>query len=462
MTMPYILASQAQAGSMLEYANQTVVHPLGLLALMACGIALIFLPRRHAILAFLVMACFIAPAQRLALFGLDFNFIRIIVIFGWIRVLMRTETSGFRWTGVDAVMIAFAVVNTVAFTVLFASPTALVNRLGASFDTIGMYFLFRMLIRSWEDLRQAVRWAVLLVAPVALAFLVEKSTARNLFAFLGGVPEITLIREGRLRCQGAFAHPILAGCFWASLLPLIGAMWFRSGADRVISVVGVVGTLIIVYTSSSSTPVLAVGLGGLGMLMYVAREYMRYVRWGVALTLFGLHMVMVAPVWHLISRVSAVGGSTGWHRFHLIDNFINHWDEWILIGTRSTAHWGWGLEDVTNQYVLEGVRGGALSLVLFLAAIVMAFSRAGRLWRRFRPGSDRLFAWALGVCLFVHCMNFIAVSYFGQITILWYLTLAAIVSLSLTTQTAPVTRFDAARPRFRADGQRPVELAPAS
>ena len=43
-------------------------------------------------------------------------------------------------------------------------------------------------------------------------------------AAMGGVPEITVVREGRLRCQGAFAHPILAGCFWAEQLPLIAAL----------------------------------------------------------------------------------------------------------------------------------------------------------------------------------------------------------------------------------------------
>ena len=36
----------------------------------------------------------------------------------------------------------------------------------------------------------------------------------------------------------------------------------------------------------------------------------------------------------------------------------------------------------------------------------------------------------LGVGLFVHCMNYIAVSYFGQIEMLWYLQLAIITSLA--------------------------------
>lgn len=48
-----------------------------------------------------------------------------------------------------------------------------------------------------------------------------------------------------------------------------------------------------------------------------------------------------------------------------------------------------------------------------------------------RPQAEKLIAWALGTVLFMHCMNFIAVSYFEQIVALWYMTLAAIASLTL-------------------------------
>ena len=39
-------------------------------------------------------------------------------------------------------------------------------------------------------------------------------------------------------------------------------------------------------------------------------------------------------------------------------------------------------------------------------------------------------AWALGVCLLVHACAFVAVSYFGQIVLVWFLTLGAIASLT--------------------------------
>jgi hypothetical protein len=64
-----------------------------------------------------------------------------------------------------------------------------------------------------------------------------------------------------------------------------------------------------------------------------------------------------------------------------------------------------------------------------------------------------MLAWALGVSLFVHAVSFIGVSYFGQITMLWYLSLAVPSSLAsnlratgvATVECAPLTAMRAVR-----------------
>ena len=45
-----------------------------------------------------------------------------------------------------------------------------------------------------------------------------------------------------------------------------------------------------------------------------------------------LHFVMNHGIWHLIARIDLVGGSTGYHRFHLIDKAIAHFGERWLVG----------------------------------------------------------------------------------------------------------------------------------
>lgn len=416
-----------------QYYNQTTLHPLGLLATVVLGLAVLLVRRERVTFALLAMACFVAPAQRIVVAGLDFSLMRLVVLFGLARVGLRREYAGLRLGPMDWCFVAWALVSATAYVLLHGTTAAIVLRLGGLYDAFGGYFLVRCVVRGWRDLDELGRGAALLSIPVAGAFLVERTTGHNLFAFLGGVPATTVVREGRLRCQGAFPHAILAGCFWAGLLPLIAARWWRPQASRALAATGIGCTLLIVVLSASSTPAAGVLACGAAAAAFLVRRRMRLLRWGALATLVGLHLVMKAPVWHLISRIDLAGGSTGWHRYHLIDASIRNFGEWWLLGTESTAHWGRLLNDVTNQYVLEGVRGGALALVLFVALISLAFGGVGRSWRAAGGRSYRTaLAWGLGVSLFAHAMMFLAISisYSHQNLLVWLLVLGAVASLA--------------------------------
>lgn len=414
------------------YYGQTTLHPLGLLLLLITAVTMLVVRRKLAITPMLVMACFVAPAQRMVVFGLDFNLIRIMILVGWIRVFVKNETTAFVWKTIDKVIIAWAISGLIAYVLLRGSSEAFIYKLGTSFDSIGMYFLFRCLVRNLDDVRHLVFSFLYLSIPVIVLLLIEKHTGRNIFSIFGGVPEFTDIRQGKFRAQGAFAHPILAGCFWVNQLPLFLGLWWH-GTKKWLIVAGIVATLLIIYACASSTPVAGLGAVFLGTCLFVFRHQMKTVRWGVFATLVGLHLVMKAPVWHLISRIDIVGGSTGWHRYNLINQAIHRFGEWWLWGTISTAHWGWGMYDTANTYVNEAVHGGFLTFILFVIILVLAFQGVGRLLSTLE--NDRLnyiFAWALGVSLFTHCIVFFAVSYFGQIIVVWYLLLATIGSLTPT------------------------------
>ncbi|MHC4416213.1 MAG: hypothetical protein ACYS0G_13105 [Planctomycetota bacterium] len=434
--------------------NQTTLHPIAVVALLMLGAATLVVPRRYALVPALILACFVAPAQRIVLTTLDFNFLRLIVLFGWARVLLRGETTAFRWRTLDTAVIAWVICATVTATLLNATTAAFINRLGILYDAIGIYFLCRFLVRDWEDVHAFARSAALISLPVTVAFLIEKATGRNMFAVFGGVPEITIVRAGRLRCQGPFAHSILAGTFWAVLMPLIGALWWRRGWNRILAVAGLAASTVIVIACGSATPIGAMLFGIAAAALFPLRRWLRWVRWSAVVGLIGLQLVMINPVWHLLARVPLVTGASGWYRFKLIDEFLRHFHEWWLVGTNSYAGWSpLGFEAITNQYVLQGVQGGLLTLAIFLAIIAVAFHGVGQIGRRAdrrryrlvqsakRAGGHALetiptsaahvaMAWALGVALFVHCVAFIGVSYFGQVILVWYLALGFIGSLT--------------------------------
>lgn len=423
-----------------DWQNNTTVHPAGLAMLLLCGIAMIILPRRWAILPAIVMACFVAPAQRIVVASLDFNFIRCMVIFGWIRLMARGEARDLKWIKLDTSIVVWGVLSTFFYTAQVGNFGALIYRLGTTYDAVGLYFLFRYLIRSWDDISNTVVAFAMISVPVLMFFIVERLTRHNLFSVFGGVPTITIIREGRMRCQGAFAHSILAGCFWAALIPMHAALLWQGVTRKFWAFVGVINCLGLIFLCSSSTPLVAAMAGGAAWLLFPIRYSMKHVRWAVFLTLLTLHLMMHKPVWHLLARIDLVGGSTGWHRYKLVDQAINHWTEWVVTGLYSTGHWG--IIDITNEYVLQGLRGGICTLAAFMATIVLAFSAVGKLIRVERANQARLMmAWGMGVGLFIHVSSFMSVSYFGQIQLLWYLHLAMIGSaLAVTLQKTELIR----------------------
>lgn len=422
-----------------EWDNTTTLHPLGLIATVILGALLVLAPRRYAIAPMVLMACFIPSAQRLVVMGADFSLLRILVLFAWSRLILRNEFEGFVWNRLDKMFVAWKTSGMLIYVLAYGTTSAFIYRCGWVFDGFGMYFFFRCMLREWRDFDFLIRTFIVISFPVALAFCVERITGRNVFSTFGGVPEITVVREGRLRCQGAYAHAILAGCFWATSMPWMvsqmvsGRKW--TGAA------GIAAALIVVLNCSSSTPILALFFMLLGILLYFARNYVRIIRWSFLLLLVVLHLTMNNPVWHLLARVNIVGGSTGWHRYKIMDTTINNFSKWWLLGETNPMSWGvWQMRDITNQYILEALLGGLLSLTCFIVMIGVAFGLVGKSLRKCgENASQRILVWSVGAALFTHVSIFFSVSYFGQIIMLWYLTLAMIGSLSgVTSESARV------------------------
>lgn len=412
--------------------NTTFINDIGLSFMFAMGLLMLVLPRRHALWPVVVMICFMTMGQRLLVFGLNFTLIRVLLLFGLARVLMWGEMQLGGRHPLDRRLGWWVLSSIVTYTLLWQTSEAFVNRLGLAYDAIGLYLLFRMLVRDADDIRTVLRMFAWLAIPLAACMLVEKQTGTNPFAALGGVPPQTLVREGVLRCQGPFAHPILAGAFGSALLPLCIGLWWQERGG-LLPLLGAASALTVVATAGSSGPLMAAAIGLVALGLWRLREHMRAIRWSLGLTLLALHLAMAAPVWFLLARIAVFDGSTGYHRAILIDHAIDHFGDWWLIGTKTTADWGYYMFDVTNQYVLIGVQGGLVSLLLFLAMIAAAFGavgRAARTWALERLDDSRL-AWACGASLLVHAVNYISVPYFDQNIVVWYLLLAMIATLGL-------------------------------
>jgi hypothetical protein len=417
--------------------NITYISPLGLGFTALMCLLLLILPRKYALVPVIVLTCYMTMGERVMVADLNFTMIRILMLFGWVRILIRREFESVKLNPIDKALIWFVISSVVTNVLLWQTYDALKGRMGMAYNVIGIYFLFRFLLRDIDDCVNAIKIVALFIIPLAGFMMVEKISGQNPFAMFGGVPPITASRDGALRCQGPFAHPILAGTFGATLFPLFMGLFRQDKGNRVLSILAMLSCGAIVLVSASSGPLFAFLSGLLALALWPLREHMRVIRWGIVLTLVGLEIVMKSHVWFLIARVDIVSGSSGYHRAMIIDRAFANLGEWWLIGTKSTA--GWADEsqhvwDVANQYIGYGIDGGLITLLLFILIIVRCFRAVGLTVHALGEEtlSQQFCVWALGAALFSHVVSFLSVSYFDQNVLNWYLLLASISTASLS------------------------------
>jgi len=420
---------------MIYYIAETHANPLGIAFALVMGILLMVLPRRFAIIPILMLVSYMTMGTNIVVGGLNFTMLRLLLMFGWARLIIRGELRGVKLNRIDWAIIAFVISSVVTYSLLWQTYDAFKNKLGLFYNVIGFFFLFRFLIRDLRDAIRVIRIAAILILPLAVIMLIEKSTGHDLFAFLGGVPEVSPVRDGVIRCQGPFGHPILAGSFGATLLPLfVGLGLQKEKGSKLLATLGAVGAGIVVFCSGSSGPVMSGLAGMIGMLFWFLRRDMRKVRWALVIGIVVLQIVMKAPFWFVIARIDIFSGNTGWHRAHLIDMAYRNLSDWWLIGTRSNDSWDVNYDhnfDITNQYIAYGIDGGLITLSLYILVIVRCFSGVGRSVRALSDQSraSQIFVWALGAALFAHVVNYFSISYFDQNLITWFMLLAMISSV---------------------------------
>lgn len=400
---------------------------------------LLFLPRRWAPLPLLTGACYMTLGSGIEVGSFHFMVIRILMAVGILRVIIRRERLAGGMNALDLLLVLWAVWAAISSLFHGDISAVLINHLGLIYNTCGIYFLLRIFCQSKDDVIMLCRFTAVLLVPLSILMMIEKMTGHNLFFVFGGVPELSEIRDGRVRAQGPFATSILAGTVGAVCLPMMVCLWKRYGKA---AVAGIAACFSMVFASTSSGPIMSTVLAIVALFMWYWRHRMWFIRWLAVLGYVALDLVMKAPAYYLLARVDLTGSSTGWHRAVLIETAFKHLDEWWLAGTDYTRHWldygvPWSTNhiDITNHYLRMGVDGGLPLMFLFIAVLVKGFSFVGKtLWYGAHlPSEFRFMVWALGAALFSHAVTFVSVSYFDQSGIFIYLTLAIIGSIHSAT-----------------------------
>ena len=401
--------------------------------------AVFALPRKYAALAFVAAVLYITQGQAVELMGINMMAIRFVEFAAAIRVLVRQEHSTVQLTPSDKWLIIFFI----AYLGIHLLRNGYVDKytISLAVDAWLIFFTFRALISTPEELTSFMKGVVWLLVPFALLMIRESITGHNLFSVMGGMPETPEFRTGYYRCQGSFRHSITAGSVGATFLPIFLGFLFNP-AYRRWAILGVAACLSIVLTSHSSGHLMTVGVVIAAWCCWPLRQKLKWVRRGIVAAVIGLAFIMKDPVWFIFDRISGYIGGDGWHRANLIDKFVNNFSEWWWIGIpmEKTVNWAatltqFGAVDVTNYYVSVGINGGLISLIIFIILLISCFKLIGSGLNSIRKniseaGDFEPLLWGLGSSVLAHAVNISAVQYFDQSYVIWYLHLALAVTFS--------------------------------
>lgn len=370
--------------------------------------------------------------------GANLPIVRLLVIAGLIRIVLRQE--GLRGLNlIDKLVITWTAWQLFSsFFHEWAPGSGPKYTAGALLNTTGFYFMIRSLCQTVEDLQDVLESLCLILFPVAVFMVIEQAFKWNVFSAFGGVPETPLFRNGRYRAQGPFSHAILAGTVGAACLPFAIAIWRR---NRFAAVVGGVSCFLMVYASASSGPIMSLGFAVVAVCLWKFRPLVRLMRLAAIPAYVLLSLVMERPPYFLISKIDLTGASTGWHRSYLIQQTIDHFDEWWLFGTDRTIHWMPNQghisdmhTDITNQYIAYGVAGGVAGAGLVILIMWLTFRSVGRLVDMPGISEDRaILFWCMGASLFSVAASGVSVGYFGQALFFFWLPIAAMASFFVPT-----------------------------
>jgi len=349
--------------------------------------------------------------------------------------LYSVFSGGLTLRPLDAIVFASSLWMAASFIYLYGPADGLPSGVAVALDIAIPYLIARVSIRSLTDFRRYLITISPLVLLLAILLPIEALTQIRFIREFSietfgrveanpfGIKNQT--RLGMLRASGPFSHPILAGLFFAGLLPLY---WF-SGIRGWPRVAGLVSGFAAFFTLSSAAVIGMVLFIGLALYDFL-RRVVAFLTWPMfmAFSLVAMAVVHVASQNGLISVILRFTFNPGTGRYRLL--IWEYGSEsvaenpWFGIGFEDWARLPWMSTSVDTFWLALAMRNGLpaavlLGLVTLLSAIGLAVSA-----RRIR-GVDQATLIGLSIAMFILFMQGFTVHFFGGLGI-WFAVLLGI------------------------------------
>lgn len=304
-------------------------------------------------------------------------------------LLGRIATGRFPFRLADLWMFAGVTWMVVSFCVFYGISDGIRRGGALAFDTIAPYLIARTCVRNFQDVRRLLIIAAPGLMLAGLSMMVESVSHRQLVrpfaaAIFGPLAyyengqavstarEFNVVRLGLLRAHGPFSHPILAGLFLASFLP----MYLNSSIRKWPFVVGISASLFAIF-SVSSAAFLSIIISGILLGYDRLQVYLNGVGWRFfvfALFTFLLVIELASQngVMPIIIRYT-LDPQTGYYRQLIWEygmrSIANY--PWFGIGFTDYERLPWMITSIDNHWLLLGVRHGYIAPICVFTSCIL-------------------------------------------------------------------------------------------
>lgn len=372
-------------------------------------------------------------------------------------IMFHILRGHFQWRFIDALVGLAALWMVTSFAVVDGLTEGVPAGLALGLDVLMPYLITRYTIRSFSDFRVLL----ILLAPVALGIAalmaLESVThtrfirtgAASIFGSLGraeygadlGPAKLGDIRFGLMRATGPFSHPILAGVFFAGLMPL----YYFSRLRGWPFIVGMASGVAAIFSFSSAAFLgifIFIGLAGYDWL----QKRVVFLNWPIFLgvTAAALAVLQVVSQNGLVAVLIryTVNPATGYYRLLIWEygsrSVAKH--PWWGIGYDPFERLAWMTNSVDTVWLAIAIRNGLPPALLLCLAVLMAIAGLVRQVSLGDPG-NRSLAMGIAITLAMFFILGFTVSFFGGMLIWFAMMLGVGTTLGWSVfQKRPVQR----------------------
>ncbi|EAQ28210.1 hypothetical protein NAP1_11463 [Erythrobacter sp. NAP1] len=365
---------------------------------------------------------------------------RIFLLGATIYLLTSALSKSLRFVWPDLFLILSIIWITLASYMTSGQLTTAMVQGGSHLVDIGLaYFLARATIQTPTDLRRFLILAAPGVAFTGVMVFAEAVSHQYIVQSLASAvtgnpgPARADVRLGFMRGMASFPHPILAGIFLASFVPI----YMLSGLRGLPRFIGWAGSMFAAFTMSSAALLgLVVGLAMYAYDWLTERFY--NLTWRLFLSFAGLAYVVIefssnTGFYGLLVRYASLNSVSAYNRVLIWKYGSQNVAEnpWFGIGYADWDRPDWMHSDSFDWFwLIVALRFGIPATVFILAAAIMAIGMIAWKSRQMAPADSRLLR-GVAISLGVFSLGLNSVSLWLT-TLAWFFMLVGI-AVSLGT-----------------------------